>query len=336
MMERQKIAVLGAGAWGTALAIHLARVGHDVQLWSHNPEVVKQMQATRQNQRYLSGVKFPETLQVNDNFYQVCLEVDAILVVVPSHAFRQTLEKISQIHNETLPKLAWATKGFEPKTGAMLHQVAEDVFGREGDFAVLSGPTFADEVARGLPTAMVSASPNAGLAQYWADVFQSEVFRLYTQTDMVGVELGGAYKNIMAIATGLSDGLQLGANARAALVSRGLVEMNRFAQSMGADPKAMMGLAGLGDLVLTCTDNLSRNRRFGLMLAQSGRTPEEVIEEIGQVVEGVKAVKAVKKIAEEKGLDLPIMEQVYAIVTGQINPKEAVKLLMARDARAES
>lgn len=334
-MNKQTICVLGAGAWGTALAIHLGRVGHQVNLWSHSEVHANDMMQKGENARYLPGVPLPKTLKVFYDLESALQNADAVLVVVPSHVFRETLERLSALLKEARPHFAWATKGFEPNTSAMLHQVAESSLDAHLVFSVLSGPTFAAEVARGLPTAMVSASNSQEEACYWSDVFQSERFRMYTQSDVVGVEVGGAYKNIMAIATGLSDGLRLGANARAALVSRGVVEMGRFAKAMGAQPETMMGLAGMGDLVLTCTDDLSRNRRFGLKLAQPGASADNVIAEIGQVVEGVKAANAVKKIADEKGLDLPIMEQVFAIVNGKVSPQEAVKALMARDAGAE-
>lgn len=334
-MNKQNICVLGAGAWGTALAIHLGRVGHQVNLWSHSEAQANEMTLKSENARYLPGVPLPDNLKVFFDLEKALQKADAVLVVVPSHVFRQTLVHLSVLLKTARPHFAWATKGFEPETSAMLHEVASATLDEGLVFSVLSGPTFAAEVARGLPTAMVSASVDKNEACYWSNVFQSERFRMYTQSDVIGVEVGGAYKNIMAIATGLSDGLKLGANARAALVSRGVVEMGRFAKAMGAQSETMMGLAGMGDLVLTCTDDLSRNRRFGLNLAQPGASADKVMAEIGQVVEGVKAAKAVKKIADEKGLDLPIMEQVFAIVNGQVSPQEAVKALMARDVRAE-
>lgn len=334
--KQQRIAVLGAGAWGSALAIHLARAGHEVMLWSHDASKAQKMQALRQNADYLAGIDFPETLRVTSDFEVSLQLVDAILVVVPSHVFRETLQAIAKVASVKAFHLAWATKGFELVSGQLLHQVAQAVLGEDFPMAVLSGPTFAAEVARGLPTAMVSASGNTAEAAYWAKLFQHHNFRMYTQTDMIGVEVGGAYKNIMAIATGLSDGLHLGANARAALVARGIVEMMRFGQALGAQTETLMGLAGLGDLVLTCTDDLSRNRRFGLLLAKPNMTAQAAMSEIGQVVEGVKAAHAVKLLAESKGLDLPIMTQVLAIIEGRIQPQEAVKQLMSRDTRAET
>lgn len=334
-----RIAVLGAGAWGTALAMHLARAGHSVVLWAHDCQKAQEMQHQRENAQYLPGLVFPESLQISSSLSDVLSRADAVLSVVPSHVFREVLQQLVDAlpAGKELPKhFAWATKGFEPDSLLLLHKVAKQILGEQTSMAVLSGPTFADEVARGLPTAMVSASSDVVEAEFWAQVFHFQNFRIYTQTDVVGVEVGGAYKNIMAIATGVSDGLGLGANARAALISRGMAEMMRLSQALGGQAETMMGLAGLGDLVLTCTDDLSRNRRFGYQLAQADAQVDKVIENIGQVVEGVKAVKSVKKIAEDLGLDLPIMQQVYRLVEGQITPYQAAEYLLARDGRSEA
>jgi len=333
---KQKIAVLGAGAWGTALAIHLAKAGHVVTLWSHCAEQVQTMRAMNENSRYLLDSPFPKSLMVSDSLEQLLPEVDAVLLVVPSNAFREVLQQVADQLSPCSIHVAWATKGFEPNSQYLLHQVAKEILGGHVGVAVLSGPTFASEVAKGLPTAMVSASEQESEAQYWANAFHFDAFRMYTQTDIIGVEVGGAYKNIIAIATGLSDGLGLGANARAALISRGMVEMMRFGQALGGLPETLMGLAGLGDLVLTCTDDLSRNRRFGKRLAESSLSAYEVMNEIGQVVEGVKAVKVIKVIAEKLQLDLPIMEQVFRIVSEQSLPQEAAFALLARSGKSEA
>lgn len=334
--QPKEIAVLGAGAWGTALAIHLSKAGHSVTLWSHSAEQVQVMASQNENTRYLSGITFPATLSMSDSLDDLMPHVDAVLVVVPSSAFKETLQKISTQLSDRCLHVAWATKGFDLDSQCLLHQIAFDVLDERVGLTALSGPTFAAEVARGLPTAMVSASKEESEAQYWADLFHFDAFRMYTQTDVVGVEVGGAYKNIIAIATGLSDGLMLGANARAALISRGMAEMMRFGQALGARPETLMGLAGLGDLVLTCTDDLSRNRRFGKRLAESNQTASVVIKEIGQVVEGVKAVRVVRRMAETLQLDLPIMEQVYQIVSEQALPKEAALALLSRSSRSEA
>lgn len=331
-----RIAVLGAGAWGTALAIHLTQAGHQVTLWAHSATHAEQIQLQRQNQRYLPSVDLPPGLVVTHELEKALLDIEGLLFVVPSDAFASVIRQVKQVQPTPPQFLAWATKGFEPQGQRLLHQVVIDELGANAPMAVLSGPTFADEVARGLPTAMVSASNQPEQAQFWADVFHHQHFRVYTQDDLAGVEVGGAYKNIMAIATGVSDGLGLGANARAALISRGMVEMMRFATLYQAQPETLMGLAGLGDLVLTCTDDLSRNRRFGLMLARSGKSALEVQQQIGQVVEGVKAVKVVKALADQHQLDLPIMEQVYCLVMQTLTPREAVQQLLARSSKSES
>ena len=331
-----RLQVLGAGAWGTALALHLARSGHEVLLWTHSHTHAEQMQLAKENSRYLPGFPFPENLQVSAEMSKIP-SPDGVLIVVPSDVFRSVLVKYKQTYAKQMPAhIAWATKGFEPQTQQLLHQVAQQELGEAAPIAVLSGPTFAQEVAKGLPTAMVSAAFMQAEADYWREQFHHGAFRVYTQLDMAGVEVGGAYKNIMAIATGVSDGLKLGANARAALISRGMAEMMRFGEAMGGKAETLMGLTGLGDLVLTCTDDLSRNRRFGLQLAQSGQPAEAIQQAIGQVVEGVKAVKVVKQIAEQKQLDLPIMEQVYQLVTGQITPPQAVQQLLARESKPEA
>lgn len=333
--QSHHIAVLGAGAWGTALAIHLAKVGHNVSLWTHRSEQAEKLNQTHENQRYLPGIVLPPNIVATANMAEALTDVESVLVVVPSQAFRDALLQLKDLANTAELQIAWATKGFEPVSQKLLHDVAFEVLGDKAKLTVLSGPTFAKEVAMGLPTAMVSASNVESQAEYWAALFLHDAFRMYTQSDMLGVEVGGAYKNIMAIATGISDGLKMGANARAALVSRGMAEMMRLSEALGGQAETMMGLAGLGDLVLTCTDDLSRNRRFGFGLAQGDLTTEEVMNEIGQVVEGVKAVKAVKKLAAKLELDLPIMEQVYQLVEGNITPQQALQNLMSRSAKAE-
>lgn len=335
MSSPRKIAVLGAGAWGTALALHLAKVGHAVNLWTHREEQAQQLRIEHENSRYLPGIKLPDNLYPMASLVDALYQVESVLLVVPSNAFRETLISVKEIDANQSVHIAWATKGFEPVTQKLLHEVAFEVLGDTAKVAVLSGPTFANEVAKGLPTAMVSASNQEQEAQYWADLFHCDSFRMYTQSDMIGVEVGGAYKNIMAIATGISDGLGMGANARAALVSRGMVEMMRLSQALGGQTETMMGLAGLGDLVLTCTDDLSRNRRFGFGLARGDMSSEQVMNEIGQVVEGAKAVKTVKQLADKLGLDLPIMEQVYLLVSERISPQQAVKALMKRSGKSE-
>ncbi len=327
-----QLAVLGAGAWGTALAIHLARAGHRVCLWAHCAHHAEQLHRQRENRRYLPGVPFPEGLDATADFVEALDAVAGALIVVPSTAFAELVKRMPDALLP--PHLAWATKGFDPATKRMLHQVVERRWPHQ-PYAVLSGPTFAAEVAKGLPTAMVSASPQQNEAEWWARVFHHDRFRVYFQNDVVGVEVGGAYKNVMAIATGLSDGLGMGANARAALIARGLAEMIRFGTALGARAETFMGLTGVGDLVLTCTDDQSRNRRFGLLLADSAGDVVQVQRTIGQVVEGVRAASIISELAQEKGLDLPILQQVERVVSGQASPQQAAQALFDRDLKAE-
>ena len=323
------IAVLGSGAWGGALAIQLARAGCIVQLWTHSADSCEQMQTTR-SIRQLPDCILPSSISITDDLAQAVLAVDGVLIAVPSHAFSDLLTQLGAL--SLPPQLAWATKGFDPDHHQLLHQrvamALPDVIG-----TVLSGPTFASEVAQGLPTAMVAASNHLNAADWWAARLHSATFRVYTNNDVLGVEIGGALKNIMAIAAGVSDGLGFGANARAALVSRALAEVMRLGVCLGAKPDTFMGLAGLGDLVLTCTDNQSRNRRFGLALA-ARQSVDDAQASIG-TVEGIAAVKSAVVLAKQHQLDMPIAQAVYAVIKGKIAPKDAVAQLLARAPRAE-
>jgi len=285
------------------------------------------------NQRYLPDAPFPPNLAVEANLEKALSGARDILVVVPSHAFREMLRQIAPYCGDDT-RIAWATKGFELETGKLPHQVAEDVLGPDVPLAVLSGPTFAKEVGAGLPTAMTVASSDAGFARELAESLSSEAFRAYTSSDISGVEVGGAVKNVLAIGAGISDGLGFGANTRVALINRGLVEMMRLGVALGAERETFMGLAGMGDLVLTCTDDLSRNRRMGLMLA-AGKSVAEAQTEIGQVVEGIQAARAVWQVAHRQGVDMPITEQIYRILYEDQSPSSAVEALMARDLRPE-
>ena len=325
------LGVLGAGAWGTALAIHLARAGHDVVLWAHRAEHVAEMLEVRRNQRYLPDVPFPTSLRPTVELAEAVGGQDGVLVAVPSAAFAALLQRLKELPRPA--HLSWATKGFEPVSRCMLHQVAESLLETRA-YAVISGPTFAHEVAKGLPTALVSASFESNEAAWWARILHHGLLRTYTQSDVIGVEVGGAYKNVMAIAAGVSDGLGMGANARAALIARGLAEMIRFGTALGGEKDTFMGLTGVGDLVLTCTDDQSRNRRFGKLLAQAADTVAAQ-RQIGQVVEGARAVDTIMAVAAEKGLELPIAEQVHAVLHGQRAPQAAVKALFERDLKAE-
>ncbi len=331
MTTADHVAVLGAGSWGTALAIQLARAAIPVTLWGRDKAVVQQMLESRENARYLPNAAFPESLSVEADFERAVGETSTVLVSVPSHAFRTILQRL----RERPVKLAWATKGLELSTGLLPHQVVRQVLPHCHDYAVLSGPTFATEVGQGLPTAITVAASTPTFASAMAARLSSPPFRAYTCDDIVGVEVGGAVKNVIAIGAGLADGLGFGANARVALITRGLREMSRLGVAMGATADTFMGLAGMGDLVLTCTDNQSRNRRMGLALA-AGKSVSDAEQEIGQVVEGVSAARAVYDQAQNLGVDLPIIEQVYRVVIEGIAPRDAVSALLARATGAES
>ena len=329
------IAVVGAGSWGTALALQLARSGCNVRLGGVvEIDLLEAMADDRENTRYLPGVSFPDSLTVHPDLADCLDGADDVLVVVPSHGLRDTLGQIKPLLGPDT-RICWATKGFELSTGKLPHQVAAEVLGPDVPVAVLSGPTFAKEVGAGLPTAMTIASNNANFARELAEAISSDNFRAYTSDDMIGVEVGGAVKNALAIGAGMSDGLGFGANTRIALINRGLVELMRLGVALGAKKETFMGLAGMGDLVLTCTDDLSRNRRMGLALA-AGKTVEETQKEIGQVVEGVKAAKAVHDVAGKLGIEMPIVDVVYRILYEDLSPREAVSALMKRQLKPES
>jgi glycerol-3-phosphate dehydrogenase (NAD(P)+) len=292
------------------------------------------MDSDRVNGRYLPDVTLPDTL-VACTELRACLDgVRDILIAVPSHGLRETLRAIQPLLADGA-RVCWATKGFELHTGKLPHQVAADVLGDERPMAVLSGPTFAKEVGDGLPTAMTIAANDNDFAQELAVALSGDNFRAYTSDDMIGVEVGGAVKNVLAIGAGMSDGLGFGANSRIALITRGLVEMTRLGVALGAQKETFMGLAGMGDLVLTCTDNLSRNRRMGLALA-GGKTVDEAQQEIQQVVEGVMAAEAVNEVADELGIEMPICRQVYRILYENLSIREAVGALMGRELKAET
>ena len=326
-------AVLGAGSWGTALAMLLADNGHTVTLWEHRPEQADILRRDRSNERFLPGIPFPDGLDVTADIAAALGGADVILIVVPSHAFRETLRAIKP-HVRSRHKIAWGTKGLEPDTRKLLHQLAREELGDEVPLAVISGPTFAKEVARKLPGAVTVASRDPDFALQLAQALANDHFRAYTGSDIIGVELGGAVKNVLAIAAGAADGLGFGANARAALIARGLAEMLRLGLAMGAQHDTFMGLTGLGDLVLTCTDDQSRNRRLGLALGQ-GKTVDETVRAIGQVVEGINTSREIHALAEEHHVDMPITEQVYLVLHEGHTPREAVHALMERAIRPE-
>jgi glycerol-3-phosphate dehydrogenase (NAD(P)+) len=328
------IAVLGAGSWGTALAIQCARGGRATRLWGRDSAQLTAMATARENRRYLPGAVFPAALQVASSLTEALEGVRDILIVVPSHAFRASLSTLRPLLAPGM-RVCWATKGFEIETGKLPHQVAREVLGDGWPTAVVSGPTFAREVGAGLPSAMTVASSNAAFADSFARSLATEKFRIYTSNDIIGVETGGAVKNALAVGAGMSDGLGFGANTRIALITRGLVEMTRLGVALGAQRETFMGLAGLGDLVLTCTDNQSRNRRFGLLLAE-GRSVEAAQAEIGQVVEGYRAAKAVHAVAAKHAVEMPIADGIYSVLYEGRSPRDAVRELMMRPVRPEN
>lgn len=328
-----ELSVLGAGSFGTALAIHLARRGAEVQLWGRDAAQLAVMQSARENARYLPNCPFPKRLQATADLAATVASAADLLIATPSHALRETLRAIAPLLRPG-QGLACACKGLEPRSGRLVHEVIEDELGTAYPLAIVSGPTFARELGMGLPTAVTIAAREHAFAEKFVQRFHGDGFRAYWTDDLAGVGIGGAAKNVMAIAVGIADGLGLGANTRAAMVTRGLAEIMRLATALGGRAETLMGLAGMGDLVLTCTDNQSRNRRMGLLLAQ-GRSPAEASAEIHQVVEGVKAAPEVLRLAQQHGVDMPITAAVDAVLQGRLTPLEAVQLLAARPARPE-
>lgn len=333
-MNAQSVTVLGAGSYGTALAFCLARNGNTTYLWGRDTEQMHSMASERQNKRYLPGAQFPDSLQIETDFATAVAHSRDILVVVPSHAFRALLESLKPLLKAE-HRIIWATKGLEPGTGRLLRDVALEVLGDTYPLAVLSGPTFAKEMVAGLPTAISLSSTDENLVDdFAAKLHCAKSFRVYKNPDFIGVQLGGAVKNVIAIGAGLADGLGFGANARTALITRGLAELTRLGVKLGAQPETFMGMAGLGDLVLTCTDNQSRNRRFGLALGQ-GKSVEQAMKDIGQVVEGYRNTEEVNILARRMGVEMPICEQIFAVLYHGKSPKDAALALLGRDLKSE-
>jgi glycerol-3-phosphate dehydrogenase (NAD(P)+) len=328
-----RIAVLGAGSFGTALAIHLARRGHDTLLWGRDGAAMEAMEASRENAAYLPGMPLPARLRALGDLEAAVRGSADLLVATPSSALGATVRAVAPMLRPA-QGIVCACKGLEPGTARMAHEVIAEGLPPGHPVAILSGPTFAKELAMGLPTAVTIASKDEAFAEKIARVFHGDGFRAYPSDDVVGVEIGGAAKNVMAIGVGIGDGLGLGANTRAGFITRSLNELVRLGVAAGARPETFMGLAGLGDLVLTCTDNQSRNRRFGLLLAE-GKTPAEAAAVIGQVVEGAKAAAEVLRLAARLGVDTPITREIARVISGEIKPVEAVSALAQRPLRAE-
>ena len=327
-------AVIGAGSWGTALALLLARCQQDTLLWSGEPGHAQAMAKSQSNEAYLPGIPLEPRITPSDNFEEAA-NASRLVLAVPSHAFRAVLTQLK----EHLPRdkrcyICWGTKGFEPDSSLLLSDVFEEVMDENAVPAVVSGPSFAGEVARGLPSALTVAAANDDDASAVAAWFRDARTRVYTSTDLRGVQLGGAIKNVMAIAAGISDGLGFGANARAALITRGLTELARLGEALGGRPETFMGLTGLGDLILTCTDDQSRNRRVGLAIGR-GEDVTTALETIGQEAEGLNTARELFRKSQALDVEMPISEQVYRIVFEKLDPKLAVTALLSREARPE-
>ncbi len=332
---REHFLVLGAGSWGSALAIYLARKQHQVVLWGHDAADIKEMEKNRANTRFLPGFSFPSTLSLTADLEQAfsTAPVNAkILIVVPSHAFEEVIVRIKPLIKTNMCIVS-ATKGLTAD-GKFLSNISK-AHCAHVPYAMLSGPSFAKEVACGLPTAVAIATDTPSYGEELLQAFHSDIFRVYLSHDLIGVQLGGAVKNVLAIAVGMSDGLGFGANARAALITRGFAELCRLGKAFNAQFPTLMGLSGMGDIVLTCTDNQSRNRRFGLALGE-GRSSEDAQTAIGQVVEGKTNAKQVVELARSMNVEMPICEQVNAVLHEDITPQQAVNNLLTRTPKSES
>src|SRR5213592_3358095 len=325
---RMRVAVLGAGAWGTAISCVLA-ARLEVTLWARDAAQAATIGASRRNERYLPGFELPSTVKVTADLAEATQAARLVLAATPVAGLRDVLGQLTG----ALP-VVWLCKGFEEGTGELPHQIAAAVLGKGARCGALSGPSFAEEVARGLPCALTLASRDAAFAREAAGLLHGGRLRVYYSADLVGVEIGGAVKNVMAIAAGISDGLGLGHNARAALITRGLAEIARLGAALGGAPETFMGLAGAGDLILTATGDLSRNRRVGLELAR-GRALREILEGLGHVAEGVRSAKEVSRLAAARGVEMPVTDAVKAVLEGRLTPAAAVELLLSRDAKME-
>ena len=332
--EKQKIAVLGAGSWGTALACLLADNGHVVSIWSHSKQHLSAMETTKQNVRFLPGITLPSNLKFEWSLSTLCATHKTFLIVVPSRAFEEILNALvdSGIPEHSL--LIWGTKGFDSNNKQLLSSLIEQKISSSHTKGIITGPSFALEVMHKLPTALTVGASDNSVAQKIATLFHNSYVRVYANTDLAGVQIGGAVKNVLAIACGISDGLGFGANARSALITRGLKEICRLGEKFSAKNDTFQGLSGLGDLVLTCTDNKSRNRRFGLGIGQ-GKKIDTILSEIGQEVEGLVTCQEVFQIAKMYQVDMPICQEVYNILYNDASPKLAVKTLFERNINDE-
>ncbi|WP_404398226.1 NAD(P)H-dependent glycerol-3-phosphate dehydrogenase [Idiomarina loihiensis] len=333
-MQTPQVTVLGAGSYGTALAICFARKGISTTLWGRDADKVAVMQTAHENEEYLPACQFPESLKVNADLGEALKDVKNVVVVVPSHSFSSMLKQVKPLLSEHA-RVAWATKGLEPDSGRLLYEVAEETLGDEHPLAVLSGPTFAIEMAKGLPTAISMSSTDQAFVEELSGLLHCDrSFRVYTNNDFIGVQLGGVVKNVIAIGAGMADGIGFGANARTALITRGLAELTRLGLKLGAKSETFTGMAGLGDLILTCTDNQSRNRRFGMALGQ-GKGVDEALKSIGQSVEGYRNTREVVALAARNEVEMPICEQIYAVLYEDKEPQQAAIDLLSRERKTE-
>ncbi len=328
----KKIAVLGAGSWGTALSVSLARNGHSVCLWGRNAQMMAEMETSRENRRYLSGIELDKKIICTDDAQTALMNACAAVYVVPAQAFRSCFEATHEYLDSGIPVVNCA-KGIERGTHKLISQIAKEI-DADVNYAVLSGPSHAEETARFLPTTLTAASSDHDIAVYVQDLFMSDTLRVYTSDDVIGTEVGGALKNIIALGAGISDGMGYGDNAKAALMTRGLAEISRLGVELGADRNTFMGLSGVGDLIVTCTSMHSRNRRCGIMIGE-GIPPAEATERVGMVVEGMYTAEAAYELAKSAGVEMPITEQIYRVIQGELPAAEAVGLLMGREKKRE-
>lgn len=329
------IGVIGAGSWGTALAQLLGEKGYPVDLWVFEPDVCEEIATKRENTTFLPGIRLSDNIHPSNNLGGVVSDKEIVLIVVPSHVLRSVAEgMVPYLGEETI--VVVATKGIENETFKTMTDVLKDFLPHSyhDRLAVLSGPSFAKEVVKNIPTAITLASGDPDVAHQVQQTFATDFFRVYTSSDVIGVELGGALKNVMAIAAGVSDGLELGHNTRAALITRGLAEIRRLGLKLGADPRTFAGLAGMGDLVLTCTGDLSRNRTVGLKLGR-GMKLKDILADMQMVAEGVKTTKSVYNLSRKVGVEMPIVEQTYHMLYDDLDPKVALKTLMTRSLKDE-
>jgi len=333
MTDARKVVVLGAGSFGTALAHHIAVNGFSVCLWARDESLLQAISADRENKRYLPGIVLADSLKCCAELSVALRDATDILIAIPSQHFSSIVDKINALAPEQCGVL-WACKGLEAQTGRFLSDVATDKLGADRRHAVVSGPTFAKELASGSPTAITVAANSNSYAETVVHLLHSERFRTYVSDDIRGVQLGGACKNIYAIAAGISDGLNFGANARVAVITRGLAELMRLGEVLNVRSETLMGLSGVGDLILTCTDDQSRNRRFGLALGQ-GKSVSEVLADIGQSVEGIVATEVAYNLAEKHKVSMPIVEQVHSVINNMASPSDAVSVLLGRSSKSE-